>query len=332
MIVEKKGPKVSVVVPVYNVDNYLERCIDSILRQSFGDFELILVDDGSTDRSGTICDEYSDKDVRIKVIHQNNVGIPGARKAGLEKSAGEYILFVDSDDWVDANHIESMIIAAERERADVVFCGFYIEYPRRSVKCLNVPQSSTGKGIVIECLKDHLHAGVVFKLIRRNIFMDYQISFPKYNFFEDMYLTAEILLHAGNTTSTEEATYHYRYNSHSETNNTNPSFRVKKFNEFISNMEELADRQALLTDKDLEEAFYDRINMNKIFLLELPFSYRQEIVHCYERMPESWRWYRVGISVVRWFNYMALRYEYLTAAQLYKHFRTAIKRILKGTV
>lgn len=331
MIVEK-SPKVSVVVPVYNVDSYLEQCVNSILSQSFGDFELILVDDGSTDRSGEICDAYAGKDARIKVIHQQNAGIPAARKAGLEEARGCYILFADSDDWIDTNHIESLVIMAEHEKADVVFCGFYIEYPRKAVRCLNIPQSSTGKGIVVECLNDRLHAGVVFKLIRRNIFVDNHISFPKYNYFEDMYLTTEILLHVRKTASTGEATYHYRYNPHSETNSINPTLRVQKFNEFISNMEELADRQSLLADKDLEEAFYDRINMNKIFLLELPFSSRREIVCCYERLSDSWKWYKVGISVVRLFNYLALRYKYLTVAQLYKHLRTTIKRILKGTV
>lgn len=94
--------KISVIVPVYNVEKYLSRCIDSIISQTFSDFELILVDDGSTDSSGKICDEYGKKDGRVKVIHKKNGGQSSARNAGIENSTGEYISFVDSDDWISS--------------------------------------------------------------------------------------------------------------------------------------------------------------------------------------------------------------------------------------
>lgn len=181
------SPKVSVIIPVYNVDHYLEQCVNSILGQSFGDFELILVDDGSKDQSGAICDEYEKKDVRVKVIHQQNAGSSAARNTGLKVANGIYILFVDADDWVDSNHIESMVETAERESADVVFCGFFYEYPRKRVVFDNRPQSSAGRGVVIESFKNRLHAGVQYKLIQRSLLVDNQLSFPKYGYYEDMY-------------------------------------------------------------------------------------------------------------------------------------------------
>ena len=98
-------PEISVITPVYNVENKIRRCIDSILSQTFTDFELILVDDGSSDRSGDLCEQYSKQDERIKVIHQNNQGASAARNAGIQTATGRYVGFVDSDDYVDENYL-----------------------------------------------------------------------------------------------------------------------------------------------------------------------------------------------------------------------------------
>ena len=112
-------PKLSVIVPVYNTEKYLRECIDSILAQTFTDFELILVDDGSTDNSGTICDEYAEKDPRIQVIHQQNGGATAARRSGVRCACGEYITFVDSDDWISEDMYRIMV---EHTSADIVIC------------------------------------------------------------------------------------------------------------------------------------------------------------------------------------------------------------------
>lgn len=102
-------PKVSVIVPVYNVEKYLDRCIQSILNQTFTDFELILVNDGSPDNCGKICDEYAKKDNRVKVIHKQNAGVSAARNTGIDKACGEYIMFVDSDDYIDLDMLKKML-------------------------------------------------------------------------------------------------------------------------------------------------------------------------------------------------------------------------------
>lgn len=119
-------PKVSVIVPVYNTEKYLPRCINSILDQTFTDFELILVDDGSTDNSGKICDEYSKKDSRIVVIHKENGGASSARNTGIDIAKGEWISFVDSDDWVNVEYLNGLIIDASKDdNVDFVIQGLF---------------------------------------------------------------------------------------------------------------------------------------------------------------------------------------------------------------
>lgn len=122
------NPKLSVIVPVYNVKEYLEECISSIVQQDYDNFEVILVDDGSSDGSGEQCDLFAAKEVRIKVIHQNNQGHTAARQAGFEHSAGDYILFIDSDDWIDPGMFRAMMEKCADGQADIVQCSY------RSVK------------------------------------------------------------------------------------------------------------------------------------------------------------------------------------------------------
>ena len=116
-------PKLSIVVPVYNVEKYLNQCIDSILGQSFTDFELIIVNDGSSDRSGSICDEYAQADQRVIVIHTENHGVVTARRTGVDCARGEYTAFVDSDDWIDADFYHGIFDEAGETNADVLICS-----------------------------------------------------------------------------------------------------------------------------------------------------------------------------------------------------------------
>lgn len=126
-----KNPQISVIVPVYNVEKYLPICIDSILQQSFTDFELLLIDDGSLDNSGAICDEYAQKDERIRVFHQKNGGVSTARNLGLNNALGKYICFVDSDDSVEADYLKRLIDALleDREQIGLIIGGFKIYTP-----------------------------------------------------------------------------------------------------------------------------------------------------------------------------------------------------------
>ena len=114
---------VTVIVPVYNVDCYLDKCISSIVQQTYKNLEIIVVDDGSTDKSPEICDRWSQRDRRIHVMHKVNGGLSDARNAGLAVSTGEYISFVDSDDWIKPKFIETLMISLQAEKADIAECG-----------------------------------------------------------------------------------------------------------------------------------------------------------------------------------------------------------------
>ena len=118
-------PLVSIIIPVYNVELYLSKCIDSILAQSFTDWECILVDDGSKDNSGSICDNYALKDNRIKVIHQNNSGVSVARQVGIDNVCGEYCIHIDPDDWIESNMLEELYNKAKSDDADMVICDYF---------------------------------------------------------------------------------------------------------------------------------------------------------------------------------------------------------------
>lgn len=129
---DNNAPRLSIIMPVYNVERYLREAVDSVIAQTFTDWELILVDDGSTDSSPAICDKYAESDSRIKVIHQQNGGLSAARNSGLRASTGHIIGFVDSDDWIDDRMYEKMMNAMESTQADMVLCGYSFEWQNRT--------------------------------------------------------------------------------------------------------------------------------------------------------------------------------------------------------
>ena len=127
--------KISVIVPIYNVEQYLHQCIDSIIGQSFNNLEIILVNDGSTDKSGDICEEYAKVDSRIKIIKKENGGLTSARRAGIEKATGDYVVVVDGDDWIDTQTIQSCVaVICNNPNIDLVLFSYTKEYPNRSIK------------------------------------------------------------------------------------------------------------------------------------------------------------------------------------------------------
>ncbi len=120
-------PSISVIMPCFNVEKYMEKAIDSLLGQTFSDFELIIVDDGSTDGTGSIADAYAEKDARVRVFHQENAGAPKARNNAMKQASGKYLFFMDGDDWAESNMLEDMFAAAEKDSLQVLVTGFYID-------------------------------------------------------------------------------------------------------------------------------------------------------------------------------------------------------------
>ena len=121
------NPKISIIMPVYNVEDYIGKCIDSVLAQTLKEFEFLIVDDGSKDKSGQICDEYAAKDSRIQVIHKENGGAPSARNTAMEIAKGKYMYFMDADDWAEKTMLEKLYNTAEENQAQLVVTGFFID-------------------------------------------------------------------------------------------------------------------------------------------------------------------------------------------------------------
>ncbi len=119
---------ISVIVPVYNVEDLLPRCIESIMAQTKKSLEIILVDDGATDNSGEICDEYAKQDNRIRVFHKKNGGVSSARQCGIDYAVGEYTIHVDPDDWIEPNMLQELYIKAKEEDADMVICDYFVDF------------------------------------------------------------------------------------------------------------------------------------------------------------------------------------------------------------
>lgn len=179
--------KLTIVVPVYNVKEYLQRCIDSILTQSFTDFELLLVDDGSTDGSGEMCDEILKTDSRIKVVHKQNGGLSSARNTGIELGSGEYFTFVDSDDWIEPQMYEKMMETAEKHNADIVICRLQmINAPNDVLKIIGYDNVLHFNKIEAtkEVLRDEMIPSFSCnKIFKRELFND--VRYPVGRIFED---------------------------------------------------------------------------------------------------------------------------------------------------
>lgn len=212
-------PVVSVIVPVYNAEGVVSRGADSVLTQSYQDFELILVDDGSTDNSGAICDNYAQQDRRVKVIHQENAGVSVARNAGLKVAQGEWVTFVDSDDMVLDGFLESLVIAVNRdERIDLAYCGYAIVEGSTSIKTFR-SAIYIGK----EQLHDVLSSTKLLyrcspwaKLFRRSIITDNGLQFDEnLTISEDRLFLYQYLIHVRGVAMT--STLGYLYGSFSPT-------------------------------------------------------------------------------------------------------------------
>ncbi len=198
---------VSVIVPVYNVEPYLRKCLDSIIGQTYENLEILLIDDGSTDHSGDICDDYEKRDERICVFHTENGGLSAARNLGLDYANGEYIGFVDSDDWIEPDMYEVLFHSATETGADIVECGFYREYPDKSLSVVR-PERMLSSGEAIRALlRKELSEGVWSKLWKRHCFD--RIRFPVGRVHEDASTTYLVFDAVTSICSISACEYHY---------------------------------------------------------------------------------------------------------------------------
>lgn len=206
---------ISIIVPVYNVEKHLDKCIKGIIDQTYQNWELILINDGSSDRSGTICDEYASWDTRITVVHQPNSGVSIARNKGIDLAKGNFITFIDSDDWVDSYFLEAFINASPQKNS-ITYCGItsheqnYIhQYFHYKKDKLFIHQNNERKIIEQNLFQD---GGPVNKLYCANLIKENKIRFdPNLKYHEDHLFVYNALLHAKQINLIETCGYHYIY-------------------------------------------------------------------------------------------------------------------------
>lgn len=249
-------PKLSILVPVYNVEEYLSQCIESILSQTYTNFELIIVDDGSTDNGGNICDEYAKKDTRIKVIHQKNQGLVAARKSGLNIASGEYIGFVDSDDYIDSRMYEVLMREITVSKADFVHTGLIQKGRKRcnfEKKLFDIKDSKDSRcNFLIDAVMGEqafIWPSIFSKIFTRDLILKCYVKVPnECSYGEDLINLCRCVLEADKILTLPEALYYYRTRENSLSHSYNA--------EMIQNEVRLYDA---LKDVLLEYEIYDRL-------------------------------------------------------------------------
>ena len=202
--------KVSIIVPCYNQAQYLAETLDSVLAQTYKNWECIIINDGSPDNSGIICDDYAQKDKRIKVIHKQNGGVSDARQVGLDAAKGEFVIHADPDDWVEPKMLEELLHKAEEENADMVICDVIWENGTFSELHIECPTSFDNETILCDLFEGKIHGSCCNKLVKHSLFKQYNIKFPKgVQLREDLYVIASLLVHPIKVSYLNKAFYHY---------------------------------------------------------------------------------------------------------------------------
>ena len=248
---------VSIIVPVYNIDKYIDRCVQSIINQTYKELEIILIDDGSSDNSGTLCDIWKKKDKRIKVIHKTNGGAADARNMGIKQSKGELLSFIDGDDEVDKTMYEKLVNAMIRNQTDISMCRMEkIEktrtYPtRRFLKILEEEMVFSGKDAMRYLLQDRIDCSPCLRVYKRKLWDD--LMFPVGNTNEDFAVLYKVFNSANSIVYIPEILYHYYYRENSV---TSAKFSEKQFDKIDNSLEMVEYVQKNASELIMEARYY----------------------------------------------------------------------------
>ena len=283
---------VSIIVPIYKVEDYIRECIDSILAQTYPDFELILVDDGSPDDCGRICDDYAKRDNRIKVVHKVNGGLTSARNAGLEVAKGEWIMHVDGDDWIEPDMIESLIEAAQITGADMVI-GDFVKYGP-SAGYNKLPTWSSDKKKSMTNYIAYVMTTIWGSIAKRSLYADHSLKSPDgISYCEDFHLIVRLCHFANKIVNVHRPFYHYRYRPTSIMSNMNGKTEadeqwvyqdtIRFFKEQgvyedyrkVMSWRVLKSAQELLLDPAGHKRFMELFNDGREFIFSCPFVNRK---------------------------------------------------------
>lgn len=213
---------ISVIIPVYNVERYLRQCVDSVLAQSYTNYEILLIDDGSVDDSAQMCDTYAEQNKNIRVFHKSNGGASSARNIGIKEATGKYIFFLDSDDWLEPTVFEKMITVAKKENADLVFCEAQaiddegkIEYIDNYSYKEQYPTDDSFSTMMNMMDRKEFHVVIWMLLIDREIFTKNSLLFEEGIMYEDMILSYQLYCLSHRSAHVRQKLYNRRYRSNS---------------------------------------------------------------------------------------------------------------------
>ncbi|MDD4969987.1 MAG: glycosyltransferase family 2 protein [Paludibacter sp.] len=262
-------PKISVIVPVYNAEKYLNKCIDSILNQTFTNFELLLIDDGSKDNSGVICDEYAKKDKRVRVFHLENGGVSTARNSGIENAIGEWINFVDSDDWLEQEVFNDVLKKIRNIKVDLVIWGYRLVYPNYSHDIIIpyegyfINNTDTAELLILCDLKKLLESPCN-KLYSNEIIKNKHLRFDfKLSLMEDSKFNWSYFNSVESICSIQKIYYNYRINHNRESLSSKHIDNlieirtenvIKRLNYFINYVGKYKNQYLTFLEKDIEMA------------------------------------------------------------------------------
>ena len=269
--------KVSIIVPVYNIENYIRVCVESILAQTYESFELILVDDGSKDNSGILCDEYAAIDSRVKVIHKENGGVSSARNTGLQQAKGKWIMYVDGDDWIEPDMIESLVV------------GDYMKYGPYAGNH-KLPTWSTDKKDSMSRYIAYSMTTIWGSIAKRSLYTEHSLKSPDgVSYCEDFHLIVRLCHFANKIVNVHRPFYHYRYRPTSIMSNMNRKTEADEqwvYQDTIHFFKEqgvyedyrkvmswrvLKSAQELLLAPSEHQLFMELFNDGKEFILSCPF-------------------------------------------------------------
>lgn len=250
--------KVSITVPIFNAEKELPRCINSLIKQTLQDIEIILVDDGSYDSSGHICDEYAQKDPRIKVFHKVNGGSAAARQLGLINSLGEYYTVCDADDWVEPSMYEELYNMAIKDKADIVISNHYINYPNdKQIESPTYEYISQDK-YILDIMYHKASANTWNKLFKMSTIRRYDINYEMgINLGEDALFLYKLLLHSLKVSTINKPYYHYHRDINSNSYTNNVTLKTVEQNKYVWEW-----KKAHYIDKKYDRAHkYSTINL-----------------------------------------------------------------------
>lgn len=254
--------KISIIIPVYKVEGLLEKCVDSVIEQTYTNIEIILVDDGSPDNCGMICEVYKKKDNRIKVIHKKNGGLSSARNAGLEIATGDYIGFVDSDDMISQNMYEDLYNAMIQYDSDISICGYYEVINGKCIIPFDIERTIcySNKEAVKELLNDKTIKCFAWnKLYKKTLFN--KIEFPEGRNFEDVYVMHKLFNISKKIVLINKYCYFYLQREGSITQNFNSKNRIDYFNAHMTRLKDLKSEYPENVDKELNETVNAGLNV-----------------------------------------------------------------------